>query len=134
MKVTIDNEVIYQAQIQSLSGYAPIDGVSATVLSSDPSDVANGAVGFATVIGKAGTFKNLRIATEDPSTGSTSVTLCVNGSASSLVATVPAGNTQGTDSTHPVHVDAGDLVAFYGEQNGGSASNDIATYMEFIPD
>lgn len=71
---------------------------------------------YKTTVSVAGTISLLRVSTiTDPTPGSMTFTLLVNGVASTLICAITAGNTTASDITHTVSVAAGDVVEIKGQ-------------------
>lgn len=85
----------------------------------------------ATTLGypEAGTLKNcyFRIAGTQPASGSLVCTLTVNGVATAIVVTVPAGSTTGTfsDTTHTAAISAGDRIGWTIVNNASGTSAQV---------
>jgi len=72
---------------------------------------------------------SIRISTAQPASGSLVATLVVNGVATSLVVTIPAGaggGTSHTDSTHQVSITSADLIRWDLQNNATAASANVS--------
>jgi hypothetical protein len=108
-------------------GHGPVTfvvGVPQYLAPSGQSLPSSALSGNSAVMPTAETASNLRVSLAGvsvPLTGAVKLTLVVNGSASALTCTVPAGASTCSDTTHTVAITAGSEVAFEALDTGVAA-------------
>lgn len=101
---------------------------------SDPSDPATLVYEGATLAPVAGTMKNLRFRCREAGVGETiTVTLMVNGVASTLTAQITGATETAADTTHSVSIAAGDLMSLRVTLSGGASQRPPSWGLEFDP-
>lgn len=120
----------------------PFGGSSAgtTIAAGETKYVAyamDGNEGFVYVpLGIAGTFKNLRVLSDDsPGAGETyTATVRKTLADTDLTCTIPEGTNTAADLTHSAHFNAGDRLAIKVVASSGAATTPIMWSIEFVPD